>query len=251
MNTINFLNFLFRIQAEDFNDQNDALSNISLPAEAISFLGIPVLDNDFWKLLFKFFLNLLFLVIIVRYVYYPTTRRKDYLFTYILISVVTFFLCYILQNNKLATGIALGLFAVFSIIRYRTDAIPIKEMTYLFITIGLSVVNAMANKKISLVELSFANIAVTALVYGFEKIWFLKHESNRIVMYEKIELIKPEKRAELLADLEERTGLKINRVNIIKIDFLRDAAQLQIYYYDKDNGISNTFATLTDSGEDD
>jgi hypothetical protein len=251
MNTFTFFNFLFRLQAEDFSDNTENLSNMALPEEAFSFLGIPLMDVDFWKLLFKFLLNLLFLVIIVRYIYYPTTRRKDNLFTYILISVVTFFLCYILQNNKLATGIALGLFAVFSIIRYRTDAIPIKEMTYLFITIGLSVINAMANKKISLVELAFANVAVTSLVYGFEKIWFLKHESNRIVMYEKIDLIKPEKRHELLADLQERTGLKINRINIIKIDFLRDVAQIQIYFYDKDQHLSNQYLSSTDDGDDD
>jgi hypothetical protein len=169
---------------------------------------------------------------IVRYLYYPATKNKDYLFTYLLISVTVFFLCFLLENVKLELGFALGLFAIFGIIRYRTDPIPIKEMTYLFIIIGISVMNALVNKKISHAEVVFTNLIFIALTYGLEKIWLLKHESRKNITFEKIELILPEKRQELLEDLKLRTGLNITRVEVKSIDFLRDTAQLRIFFFD-------------------
>jgi hypothetical protein len=146
---------------------------------------------------------------------------------------------------KLEMGFALGLFAVFGIIRYRTDAIPIKEMTYLFIVIGMSVMNALINKKISVVELVFANVAILALTYGLEHVWLLRHESQKLVVYEKITLIQKGRREELVADLEERTGIKINRVEIGKIDFLRDTVMIKIYFYEdqQDGHIDETFSS--------
>ena len=114
----------------------------------IEFLGSPVFDaKDFWKLVVKTSLNLFVVTLIVRYIYYPITKNKDYLFTYLLISLTVFVLCILLDNVKLQLGFALGLFAIFGIIRYRTDPIPIKEMTYLFLVIGISVVNAFQIKK--------------------------------------------------------------------------------------------------------
>ena len=153
-----------------------------------------------------------------------------------LISVTVFFLCFLLENVKLELGFALGLFAIFGIIRYRTDPIPIKEMTYLFIVIGVSVINALANKKISHSELLFTNFIIVAVAYGLEKIWLLKHESRKTITYEKIELILPEKREELLEDLKVRTGLNITRVEIRKLDFLRDTALLRIFYFEDEEG---------------
>lgn len=191
--------------------------------------------EDFWEFFARFSFNLIVILLIVRFLYYAHTKSKDYLFTYILISVVTFLLCFTLSNVKLQLGFALGLFAIFGIIRYRTDAIPIKEMTYLFLVIGVSVINALSNKKVSYIELVFANVAVFAVTYVLEYIWLVKHETVKRVDYEKIDLIKPEKRAELIKDLEERTGLKITRVDVGRIDFLRDVARLNIYYYDEDN----------------
>jgi hypothetical protein len=137
-----------------------------------------------------------------------------------------------LESVKLEMGFALGLFAVFGIIRYRTDAIPIKEMTYLFIIIGMSVMNALINKKISMVELVFANAAIIGITFGLEKVWLLRHESQKIVLYDNILLIQTGKYDELKSDLESRTGIKINRVEIGKIDFLRDTALIKIYFYD-------------------
>jgi hypothetical protein len=154
-------------------------------------------------------------------------------------------MCFLLESVKLEMGFALGLFAVFGIIRYRTDAIPIKEMTYLFIVIGMSVMNALINKKISIAELMFANLAILALTYGLEHVWLLRHESQKLVVYEKITLIQKGRRAELIADLEERTGIKINRVEIGKIDFLRDTVMVKIYFYEdqQDGHIDETFSS--------
>ena len=197
------------------------------------FLGTPIFDSkDFWTLLVKTVFNLTIITIIVRYIYYPVTKNKDYLFTYFLISLTVFLLCVLLDSVKLQLGFALGLFAIFGIIRYRTDPIPIKEMTYLFLVIGVSVVNALANKKISHAELVFANLMIVFVTFGMERIWLLKGESRKNVIYEKIELIVPERREELLADLKERTGIDILRVEIRRIDFLRDTANIRIFYYE-------------------
>ena len=156
----------------------------------LQLFGADLIDKkDFFKLLIKASFNFLVIGYIVRYLYYPATKNKDYLFTYILISLTVFFLCFLLENVKLELGFALGLFAIFGIIRYRTDPIPIKEMTYLFLVIGISVMNALANKKISHAEILFTNLIFVAAAYSFEKIWLLKHESRKNIVYEKIELI--------------------------------------------------------------
>jgi len=202
----------------------------------LEFLGTPVYDaEDFWKLITKGIFNLFIILIIVRYIYYPVTKNKDYLFTYLLISLTVFLLCVLLDSVKLQLGFALGLFAIFGIIRYRTDPIPIKEMTYLFLVIGISVVNALANKKISHAELVFANLLLVFVTFGMERIWLLRHESRRNIIYEKIELIKPENKEALLEDLKERTGLNIVRYEIRRIDFLKDIANIRIFYYEDDS----------------
>lgn len=205
--------------------------------------NIEIIDvEDFSELIIRFVFNLFVSLVIVKVLYYNSTKRKDYLFTYILISVVVFLLCFLLENVKLELGFALGLFAIFGIIRYRTITIPIKEMTYLFIIIGLSVINALANKKVSYAELIFTNLAVVGVVWVLERIWLLKHEGSKRIVYEKIELIKPENYQQLIEDLKERTGLDINRAEIGKINFLRDTAEVKIYYF---NGV-NTMETDED-----
>ena len=204
--------------------------------DGLEFLGTPVWDaEDFLRLIIKGVFNLAVVLLIVRYIYYPITKNKDYLFTYLLISLTVFLLCFLLDNVKLQLGFALGLFAIFGIIRYRTDPIPIKEMTYLFIVIGISVVNALANKKISYAELVFANLLIVFVTFGMERLWLLKHETRKNIIYEKIELIKPENETELLADLKERTGIDIIRYEIRRIDFLRDIANIRIFYYEDDS----------------
>jgi hypothetical protein len=208
--------------------------------------------SDFIELLIRFAVNTIVVMLLVRWLYYGATRRKDYLFTFVLVSTIVFLLCHMLDNVKIELGFALGLFAIFGILRYRTDQIPIKEMTYLFLVIGISVLNALANKKISITEQLFTNAIVVFIVYGMERLWLIKHESAKLIVYEKIHLIKADKRDELIADLQERTGIaKINRVDIGRIDFLRDTCKLIIYYYDDSKIINRADQQEVISSDDD
>ena len=195
-------------------------------------LGLPWFDDDFYKLLIRFAINILFLTVIIRCLYYPKSQRKDYLFTYFLIGTITFFLCFALAKLKIGTGMGLGLFAIFGIIRYRTDAIEIKEMTYLFLVIGLSVINSLASKKISIIEIAAINTFAVLITFLLEFVFLLKHETRKSITYEKIDLIVPEKYEEMKADMEYRTGLQINRFEVGKIDFLNDTAQVKIFFYE-------------------
>lgn len=199
--------------------------------KAISPNTITWFSEDFYGLLMRLGINLFFLTILIRVLYYTKTRRKDYLFTYFLIGTITFFLCFGLMQMDIDTGMGLGLFAIFGIIRYRTDAIEIKEMTYLFMIIGISVVNALASNELSISEVAVINVSVVLLTYILENLWLMKHETRKTINYERIDLIKPENYDLLKADLEKRTGLIINRVEVGKIDFLNDTALLLIYYY--------------------
>lgn len=215
--------------------------------------SVELIDfTSFFELVGRFALNLLVIMILVRWLYYTTSRRKDYLFTYILISFIVFFICYLLESVKLQIGFALGLFAIFGIIRYRTNQMPIKEMTYLFLIIGVSVINALADTKTSVAEIIFTNLAIICATYGLEKVWLLKHESSRIIVYEKINMIKPDKYNELITDLQERTGIKkIKRVEVGKIDFLRDTCLITMYYEEPGKMINMTDQVGTNRGDDD
>lgn len=210
--------------------------------DKINIAGLQILDlPSFLELLGRFTLNMAVILILVRWLYYSTTKRKDYLFTYILISSLIFLLCYLLASVKLQIGFALGLFAIFGIIRYRTSSIPIKEMTYLFLIIGVSIINALADTKTSVAEVLFTNFAIIAITFCMEKMWLQKQELSKIIVYEKIDLIKPENNQELLKDLQDRTGIeKIKRIEIGKIDFLKDICTIQIFYEVKGNQIYNT-----------
>lgn len=215
------------------------LPNLLYIESIADFLDIKWFNNDFYVLLLRMAINILFLTVIIRFLYYPTTKRKDYLFTYYLIGMITFFLCFGLKKLNIDTGMGLGLFAIFGIIRYRTDAIEIKEMTYLFVVIGLSVVNSLASNKITIAEVALINLSIVGLIYSLEYIFLLKHETRKTINYERIDLIKPERYAEMKADLEERTGLSINRVEIGKINFLDDTALVRIYYFGDDQAFSD------------
>jgi hypothetical protein len=227
-----------------------------LVPEAVNITGVEIIDlPGFLEFVLRFILNTSVIMILVRWLYYSTTRRKDYLFTYILISSIVFLLCFLLESVKLQIGFALGMFAIFGIIRYRTDALPIKEMTYLFLIIGVSVINALTNTETSLVDLLFTNIVIIIITFVLEKVWLLKHESSKLIIYEKINLIREENYDELVKDLQERTGIKkINRVEVGKINFLRDICDLTIYYYtDKVHEVhaSDRIQNADNDGDDD
>ena len=201
---------------------------------------IPVQPADLLELLAKFAFHLLVLLIIVRGLYYTMARSKDYLFSYILIGCVVFLLCYSLANVTLELGFALGLFAIFGIIRYRTRQIMIKEMTYLFLVIGISVINALASNKISYTELVVTNAIIIFLTWGLERAWLSKQEKSKDVEYEKIDMIRTENRDKLILDLEERTGIsRISRVEIGPINFITDRVQIKIYYLTREDIVFN------------
>lgn len=211
------------------------LLNILLQAtqasEEIKFFGIKLINTeDFLSLLSRFSLNLIVIIAIVVGLYAKTSKRKDFYFSYIAVSMVIFLLCFLLVSVKIELGFALGLFAVFGIIRYRTDAIPIKEMTYLFVVIGISVINALANKKISYAELITTNLLIVVGLYILEKILNLRQEISYRIIYEKVENVQAGREEELLADLKLRTGKNIKRFEIERIDFLRDVAYINIFF---------------------
>lgn len=207
------------------------ITDVLLPGH-VSFAGIDIFDlSDSIELLIRFILNTGVILILIRWLYYATTKRKEYLFTYVLISTVVFLLCFLLESVTLQIGFALGLFAIFGIIRYRTSTMPIKEMTYLFLVIGISVINALTVSNNTLTDLLFANIILIIITFGLERLWLLKRETSKNIIYEKLNLIKPEYYQEMLKDLSERTGIKkIYRVDTGKIDFLKGTCILKIYY---------------------
>ena len=211
--------------------------------EPLRLFDIKVINpEDFTQLLVRFALNLLIIFIVVNFIYSKNSNRKDFYFSYFAISMTIFVLCFLLESVKLELGFALGLFAVFGIIRYRTDPIPIKEMTYLFVIIGISVINALSNKKVSHIELLFTNFAIVAAMWILEKVLLLKQEICLVISYENIENINIQKKEELYDDIQKRTGIKVKRIEIQEINYLRDVAKLKVYHdINEPNGNSNTF----------
>ncbi|MBK8613225.1 MAG: DUF4956 domain-containing protein [Flavobacteriales bacterium] len=212
--------------------------------------GMRIFHDDLWELLFKFTLDVVVLFILIRLIYYPIHRKKDHLFTYFLFNILIFFLCVLLNNVKLSTGFAFGLFAVFSVLRYRTEQISIKDMTYLFAVIALAVINALVSKKISLAELLFTDGMILLVTYALEHLWLTRHEAMRFVNYEKIDLIRPEKREALHADLKERLGISVSRIEVGKIDLLRDTVQLRVFYFEDEQSMATFNEMPADDGDD-
>ncbi len=199
--------------------------------------------TDLWQLLFRFAFNSLVVGIIIHFFYYRKSKRKDYYFTFSLISISVFFLIFLLGSVKLKIGFALGIFAIFGIIRYRTESVPIREMTYLFTITALSVINALSIQ-IGFTEMFTTNIIFLLVTGLLESEKWLKHTNSKLILYDRIQLITPEKREELIADLTSRTGLRIQKIEIGHIDFLRDAAFIKVYY-EADSYETNTINYLT------
>ena len=199
------------------------------------------ISEPFVAMLIRLFVCIVVNLVIVDRLYYKKSRRRDFYFTFMLISLAIFFLVFfmifVLEDMKAKTsiGIGIGLFGIFSIMRYRTDAMPVREMTYLFVIISVSVVNAIA-ASVSIVELLVTNIIVVAAIWLCEH--RLKLEPSKLVQYDRLELIKPDRSEDLKADLEMRLGLKVRKVEVGAIDMLRDMAVLRVYY--DANTVSNT-----------
>jgi hypothetical protein len=175
-------------------------------------------------------LNLLVAVLIVRLVYYPRSREKKFVFTFLAFNTIIYFVLTLLKTTDLGVGVSFGLFAIFSVLRYRTDPIPIREMTYLFILIALPVVNSVVNSDGAFWQMAVADGTVMALLFALEREWGFHFESSSRITYDKIGLFLPSQRERLLADLRDRTGLPVKRVEIGRLDFVRDSAEIKVYY---------------------
>ncbi|MBE9487712.1 MAG: DUF4956 domain-containing protein [Bacteroidetes bacterium] len=201
--------------------------------KAVRFLDIKLINvGDFSDLILRFGINFLMCYIIVHCVY--RSKKQNFTFTYYTLSALVFLLCFLLGNVKLELGFALGLFAIFGIIRYRTSLISIKEMTYLFVVIGIAVVNALANKKVSWAELVFANAAIAGIMYFRERI-IRPGLKEKDIKYDNVALLHTDKRQELFADLNSRLGINVENVTIGDIDYIKDAAQITIFYHEDEN----------------
>jgi hypothetical protein len=213
--------------------------------DAMEFLDAPLYDDDLAKLAFRFAHDLFFLALVVRYALVPNSREREFVFTAVLLNVVVFFICFTLKKLDLGLGMAIGLFAIFGVLRYRTDAIRTKEMTYLFVVIGLAVINALSNRKTSYTELLAVNFAIVAAVMLKERYLSQapaiekpakngkKSKQGKVsVDYDNLELLAPKRRPALIDDLLRRTGIEASRVEVENIDLRNGTAQLAIWYDD-------------------
>ena len=193
-------------------------------------LGIPLFDDDFYKMIIRFLLNLFFLTAVVKFIYYKRSQKKEYLFTFYLIGIVVFFLCFTLKKYELDLGMALGLFAIFGILRYRTQPLEVREITYLFVVIGIAVMNGLSNKKMSYAEIITANSIIVVALYTLERYWARTEVFSKEVLYETIENIRPENHDKLKEDLEKRLGVRVTHFEIGNVNFLRDVAKITVHY---------------------
>lgn len=181
------------------------------------------------NLLIGFALNLASVLIIVRFIYFPGRRDRDYVFTFVIFNAIIFFVMGLMNNTGLSVGVGFGLFAIFSILRYRTDTVPIRDMTYLFVLIALAVVNSLLLQAQAFAEFAVVNIAIITLLYLLEKGWGFRYEIRKSITYDRIDLVRAENWPELMNDLKQRTGLPINRIEIGDLNYLRDSAHITIY----------------------
>lgn len=197
-------------------------------------------SGDLIELLARFAFNTLVVWIIIHLLYFPRSKRRDYYFTFMLISVSIFFLIFLLGGLKIKVGFALGLFAIFGIIRYRTESMCVREMTYLFVIIAISVINALA-VTLTVAELAAVNALFVVAIWLCELNLINKQHQEKLVVYDRIELIVPDRREELIADLEKRIGVTIIDVEVGAVDFLRDTAMIKIHYNARgENSVNHT-----------
>ena len=247
------------VETAAFGDENPVVDDNFLDVGAILDAEMTTAQN-LVELCIRFFVNLLACWIIVHFFYYRKSRRRDYYFTFLVFSSAMLMLLYMMGNVEVGVGLTLGLFAIFGVIRYRTETVPIREMTYLFVIIALAAMNGLApvyeihgaqgmNPHYVLDwgdvgVMCIANLLVILLILILEGERIVKHTSTKLVLYDRIDLIVPEKRSELISDLESRIGVKIDNLEIGHVDFLRDAAFIKIYYTLGKNE-SNSIDTLT------
>ncbi len=185
------------------------------------------LNVKFWT---RITIDLASVFVLVRFIYYPIYKNREFFFTFFIFNLIIFLITFLLNKVEMSMGAAFGLFAVFSMLRYRTEGISMKDMTYLFLAIAIGLITAISKGNWD--ELSLLNVIIIAVTYVLESNILIKKEASKIIQYENIEMIKPELHEALIADLESRTGIKINRITISKVDFLRDTAIIRVFYYE-------------------
>lgn len=234
---VNLLNILaagtktLLMAAEELGADMDATTEVLTSSLWADWYGLS-------ELVLRFLLNTAVIALIVRVFYYPKSKRRDYFVTFILISISVFLLIFLMGGVKLKVGFALGLFAIFGIIRYRTESVPIREMTYLFLIIAVSAINGLATS-ISYLELLATNLLFLISIWAMESNRWVKHVASKMVLYDNICLITPDREEELIEDLKKRTGLDILRIEVGAIDFSKDTAMVKVYYEPLSNEINS------------
>jgi hypothetical protein len=199
---------------------------------------------DYSDLFFRWLINFISAIILIRVIYYGSRKRRNYVFNFLLFNSLIFLLCLLLSTATMQIGFAFGLFAIFSIMRFRTVTIPIPEMAYFFAALSLGAINALAIEGEYFAVLIGCNLFVLALTYSLDRLIPVSNEVSRTVIYERMDMIQPDKRAALLEDLRQRTGLPIHRIDIRNINFLRDIVRINVYYFsdqDEDAEEANIF----------
>jgi hypothetical protein len=189
---------------------------------------------DFLKLVARLGLDLVFSTFLIVFVYYRLYRNREFVFTYYVFNIITYAICALLRKTPMDMGFALGLFAVFGILRYRTEAIRMRDLTYLFIVLGIAILNAVANKKVSLAEIVLVNVVIVGITAVLELHPRVRRYGSTPMLYDNLPLLGPGRQAELLADLSRRTGFDVAKVQLHRLDLLRDAAEITVFYQNKE-----------------
>lgn len=207
----------------------------------MEFFGIPFFDDDVYKMMLRLGVNMFYLTAIIRLSYYHFSKKTEYLFTFYLVGVMVFFLCFTLKKYELDLGLALGLFAIFGILRYRTEPLKVREMTYLFVVLGVSVMNALSNKKMSFIEIITANTFIFVVIFYLDRYWSLqritpkekiapKDFGTQDIIYNSLENIKPKQNNLLREELENSLGVEILKLDIGEVDFEKQTVKIKIRY---------------------
>lgn len=199
--------------------------------------GIEAMQKVSFKLLFRLIIDFVSVLILIRFLYFKIYHRRELFFTFFIFNLVIFLICFLLNKVELSMGAAFGLFAVFSMLRYRTEDISIKDMSYLFLVIAMGLINAVTKIKgasdfYEYLFLGLINSIIILLAYLLESKILFKKEAVKVILYDNIELIHSNNTQLLIEDLKKRTGINISRISISKIDFLKDSAQIKVYYFE-------------------
>ena len=211
------------------------METVILESSVKYLFGLDVFNSiEFWPTVLRFFYNFGIIFIIARLIYYRISHRADYFFTYLLVGAIIFIICNLLDAIHFDIGFALGLFAVFGIIRYRTSPIPIREMTYLFVIIGITVKNALITMEVSLFQALFADGIIILITYAAQNFLIRNKLLRKTIIYKNIELLRPDRYEDLLQDLSAMSGFPIEKAQVGRVDYVKGNARLRIFFYEKD-----------------